>query len=491
MKTLKLFSLIGLLLYFILLLFAVTKEKKNHSILDYFFAGRSLPYWALSITFIASWWGAGSALSTADLAYEDGLGAFWYYGVPVLLSTFLMILCASGIRRVDYLTQGHMMEARYSKKAAKFLSLLVLIFMIFNAASQMVGIGDFFGSYLGLSYETAILLGTIIVLIYSMFGGFRGVVLTDVIQFILLLISAFVVFIVSFKNAGGLEGIRNAAYVAGKSEYLNIYAGASKYSMYVITFGCAWMIQANVWQRISAARSDQDAHKMTIMSFFVYIPLYLIVVFTGMAGFVLYPELPKGGIVTAIVMDYLTPVLGALVFIGISAAIMSTMDSLLNTASMTLMLDLLPQHPDEKKQLLRSRITTLGVTVIALIISLKIRSILQISWIASDIITTGVFVPLLMGFFWRRGNTYGALTSLCVGFIYCIYNLAISFGIPFPSFWEPQSAQQVILGVILSCVVYIGISLATPPEYEKADAFIKQAGVRKRKNNKNTLSTQK
>ncbi len=481
MHTLKLFSLIGLILYFMLLLFAVTKEKKNTNVLDYFFAGRSLPYWALSITFIASWWGAGSALSTADLAYGDGLGAFWYYGVPVLLSTFLMILCAGGIRRVGYLTQGRMMEARYSKGTAKFLSLLVLIFMVFNAASQMVGVGDFFGSYLGLPYEAAVLLGTLIVLIYSMFGGFRGVVLTDIIQFVLLLISALVVFVVGFRHAGGMEGIRSAVYAAGKPEYLNMAAGASKYSMYVITFGCAWMIQANVWQRISAARSDRDARKMTVMSFFAYIPLYLMVVLTGMAGFVLYPELPKGGVVTALVMDYLSPILGALVFIGISAAIMSTMDSLLNTASMTLMLDLLPPHPDEKKQLARSRMTTLVVTAVALVISLGIRSILQISWMASDIITTGVFVPLVMGFFWRRGNTNGALASLGVGFVYCMYNLAISFGLPLPSFWEPQSAQQVILGVALSLVLYIGVSLLTPPEYEKADEFIRLAGFRKKK----------
>lgn len=483
MSKLKIFSLIGLLLYFALLLAAVTKEKKNHSVLDYFFAGQSLPYWALSITFIASWWGAGSALSTADLAYQDGLGAFWYYGVPVLLSTFLMMLCAGAIRRVGYLTQGRMMEARYSKGTAKFLSLLVLFFMVFNAASQMVGVGDFFGSYLGMSYEAAVLLGTVIVLIYSMFGGFRGVVLTDIIQFVLLLISALVVFVVGFRNAGGMTGIREAVYTAGQSDFLSMSAGASKYSMYVITFGCAWMIQANVWQRISAARSDRDARKMTVTSFFAYIPLYLMVVMTGMAGFVLYPELPAGGVVTALVMDYLHPLLGAVVFIGISAAIMSTMDSLLNTASMTLTLDLLPGHSDEEKQLARSRMTTLGVTAVALLISLKIRSILEISWIASDIITTGVFVPLVLGFLWRRGNTYGALASLGTGFAFCLYNLAISFGVPLPSFWEAQSAQQVILGVSLSLLVYVGVSLATPPEYEKADAFIQQAGIWKRKKN--------
>ena len=114
MSLLKIYSLIVLFIYFAVLLIAVAKEKKNRTILDYFFGGRTLPFWALSVTFIASWWGAGSAISTADLAYSEGLGAFWYYGVPVLIATFLMMLGAATIRRIGYLTQGEMLKARYS-----------------------------------------------------------------------------------------------------------------------------------------------------------------------------------------------------------------------------------------------------------------------------------------------------------------------------------------------------------------------------------------
>lgn len=472
MTKLQIFSLIALILYFMGLLWAVTKEKKNTTVLDYFFAGRTLPFWALSITFIASWWGAGSAISTADLAYEDGLGAFWYYGVPVLISTFLMILASKGIRRLGYLTQGEMLKARYSEKTAKILSVLILVFMIFSAASQMVGVGEFFGTYMGLKYEWAVLLGTGIVLVYSLFGGFRGVVLTDIIQFVLLFISAFTVFITAMKASGGFEEISEAAVLAGKSEYMSFTAGAGKYMSYVITFGCSWMIQANVWQRISAARDDKDAHKMTVMSFFVYIPLYLIVVFTGMAGIAIFDELPEGGVVTAVAMHHMPPLLGALVFVGISAAIMSTMDSLINTGAMTLSMDLCSAEKDEEKKLQFSQLSTLIVTVLALLISLKIRSILEVSWIASDIITTGVFVPLIAGMFWRRGNSYGAMASMTAGFLYCLYNLLISFGVNLPSFWEQQSPLQVILGVGLSLVLYIAVSLLTGPEYEKADPFI-------------------
>lgn len=470
----KVFAFIGLIIYFLVLLFVVIRKDKNKDKYDYFFAGRKLPSWTLAITFVASWWGAGSALSSADLAYNDGIGAFCYFGMPVLVSAFLIILGAKGIRRIGFFTQGKMMEERYSKSVSKMLSVLILIYMIFNAASQMVGIGDFFGTYLNINYEYAIIFGTVIVLIYSMFGGFKAVVLTDIIQFVLLTVSAVVVFIYAFKNAGGISTIKAVSLEQGKPDYLNMFSQMKKYMVYIITFGCSWMIQANVWQRISAAKNDKDAKKMAILSFFIYIPLYLMVVLTGMAGIVLYKNFPEGGMITAIVNDYMSPIVGTLVFIGISAAIMSTMDSLINTGAMTLSMDLY-KGKNKEEEIKNSKFSTFIVAGIAFLIAVKIRSILQIAWIASDIITTGVFIPLVLGFFWTRGNSKGAIASMIGGFLYCIYNLMITLGINFPHYWEHNSAEQVIFGMILSLILYVGVSLVTYPENEKAIAFIEKA----------------
>lgn len=475
MSLFQIVALIELIIYFAVLLFAVMKDKHNKTIEDYFFGGRKLSYIALSITFIASWWGAGSALSTADLAFEDGIGAFWYYGVPVLVSTFIMIIFSKKIRRVGYLTQGRMMEKRYSLKCADMLSVITIIYMVLNASSQMVGIGSFFGTYLGLDFEVAIILGTSVVLIYSWFGGFKGVVLTDIIQFILLFISAMLVFTFAWTKSGGINNIAEIAMINQKTDFFSLLEGGKKYFMYVITFGLAWTIPANVWQRISATRNDKDAFKMTTMSFVVFIPLYLTVVLTGMAGTVLYKTLPEGGIVTAIVIEQMPLVLGGIIFVGISAAIMSTMDSLINTAAMVFTMDLLKKDRDEKAKFKIARFSTLIVSFIALLIALKIRSILDICWIASDMITTGVFIPLVLGFVWRRGNAQGAFASMVFGFFYCIYNLFIRFGLSLPSFWEQQSPMQVIIGICLSAVLYFGISLLTPPDYENADDFINKA----------------
>lgn len=470
------YAIIGLVIYFVILLFAVTREKKNNNAFDFFFAGRNVPFWALSITFVASWWGAGSALSTADLAYAEGMGSFWYYGVPVLFSAFIMIIASKAIRRIDFLTQGEMMTARYLKLSAKMLSIMILILMIFNAASQMVDIGQVFSTYLNIPYTFAIAVGIFIVLIYSFFGGFRAVVLTDLIQFVFLLISALLVFGFAMKSAGGFEGIRQAADAANKVGYMDVMNGIKKNFIFVITFGFSWMIQANVWQRLSAARDDNDARKMAIMSFFLYIPLYLIVVFTGMADLALYKTIPDGDIITAVVNDYMPLFLSVIVFVGIAAAIMSSMDSLINTGAMTMILDL-GFMKKKTTSIKASKIAIIIVTIIAFVIAVQIRSILTISWIASDVITTGMFVPLVLGFIWRRGNNKGALASIFFGLTYCLYNLLIEFKVSLPSFWEHNGVGQVIFGICMSFILYVGVSLMTKPEYEKADPFIKKVGL--------------
>ena len=349
---------------------------------------------------------------------------------------------------------------------------MIFIFMVMNAATQMVGVGNFFGSYLGIPYAAAVLIGTGLVVMYSTIGGFRSVVLTDIIQFVCLLISTIIVCIASFHYAGGLEPIAQKAVELGKPDFLSFSAGIPKYMMYVVTFGCSWCIQANIWQLISATRNAKEARRMTTLSFFAYIPLYLLVVVAGMAGIVLYDTLPEGGIITAVVLNQMPPALGALVFIGITAAIMSTMDTLINSASLTLTMDLHKTEHSQTADLKFSRIATLIAAGLAILIALKIRSILELTWIASDVITTGVFVPLLGAFVWKRGNTHGANASMVWGLLFCIYNLSLTLGLPLPTLWDPHSTVKILVGVGISLAVYVLVSLLTPPEREKAAAFM-------------------
>ena len=125
MNQLQYISLILLALYFVGIMFVVLRAKASTTSEEYFLAGRQLPFWALSITFIASWWGGGSAIDLVDHGFNQGVSSFWIYGMPVLFSTFLMYLFSKAIRNIGTITQPQLMEARYNKRVAFLLSLLI------------------------------------------------------------------------------------------------------------------------------------------------------------------------------------------------------------------------------------------------------------------------------------------------------------------------------------------------------------------------------
>jgi len=483
MAPLQIFSITLLSIYVILIVGSSLFSKKSDSVEGYFLANRSLSFLALAITFIASWWGAGSAIETADHSYQNGISAFWIYGMPVLFSTGLLFVFARAIRKVGSITQPQLLEERYGKAPALMLSVLIFLFMTITAASQIVGIGIFFEKFLHLDYKMSAIIGTGVVLLYSFFGGFNAVVRTDIIQFVFLLSASILIFGYAYYYSGGIQEIRSIADTKQLTNYFSFTHQLSNNMVYIVTFGSAWMIQANVWQRISAARSPQDARKMIGLSFLVYIPLYLMVTYTGMLALGLFEEMPQGGVISGIINDYMPPFLGALIFVGICSAIMSTMDSLINTGAMVLCVDIYKNKfkPDAKQKqlLIIGKLGTIIVTLIALVIGLEIRSILKVSWLAADLLSTGAFVPLMLGFIWKRGTTIGAMSSMLFGTIFSLYNLAVALGANLPLPWEIGTAKHVLIGMLGSALVYLIASLVSKAETNKSTSFITKVGFKK------------
>lgn len=472
-------SAILLVAYFAFILFLVFRSQKDENSEDYFLAGRKMPFWALSITIIASWWGGGSAVDLIDQAFNNGISSFWIYGMPVLFSTFLMFLFAKGIRKIGTISQPQLMEARYNAASANLLSILILIFMVIGSAVQVIVIGRFFSTFFDISYEMAATIGTLIVLAYSVFGGFKGVVITDILQFVFLLISAITLFVYAYNGAGGFSGLETIVEKQDLPHFFDFTHNLSQNMAYIITFGAAWMIQANIWQRISATRTPNDAKKMMVMSFLAFLPLYLLVTLTGMLSKGLYKAIPEGGIAAAMIFDHMPTVLAALIFVGICSAIMSTMDSLINTGALVLTIDLYQKkYPtaSDKKMVSIGRYATLLVALLSLFIGININSILTVSWIGSDFLATGAFVPLIMGFIWKKGTSAGAMASMIFGILFSSFNLLAAFDIGIVVPWEIASTQQAMTGMLISFLLYILVSLSTSSA-EKGKEFIRKAGM--------------
>lgn len=458
------------------------KSKTNE---DYFLASRNLPAWLLAVTFIASWWGGGSAIDLVDHAHQNGLSSFWIYGVPVLLATFLMFVFAKGIRNIATISQPQLMEKRYNATAALLLSIFIIIFMVIATAIQIIVVGKFFHSFFDISYEVGAIIGVSIVLLYSLFGGFKGVVLTDLLQFFFFLITAIVLFAMAYKDSGGMELVKKMALSNNKTGYNSFFNNVSDNLAYVITFGTSWMIQANIWQRISAAKRSSDARKMMFLSFIVFIPLYLMVTYTGMFSSVFYDVVPSGGIIPDMVKNISNPLLSALIFVGLCSAIMSTMDSLINTGALSLSVDVYKKYinpnANPNSSVKVARIATLLVAVLALFIALKIQSVLTISWIGSDFLTTGAFIPLVLGFLWYRGNSKAAVVSMLFGLAFSTYNLVVALGVKLPIAWEIASAKQAIIGISISLVLFVAVSIITKGDTAKSRNFIKKANILNKK----------
>ncbi len=477
----KLYIAILLVVYTVVVSFIGYLSRRSSSNEDYFLASRQLPAWLLAITFIASWWGGGSAIDLVDHANRDGLSTFWIYGVPVLLSTALMFIFAGGIRRVATISQPELMELRYDQRSALMLTIFIIIFMVIGSAVQVIVVGRFLESFFGVSYEVGAVVGTMLVVVYSIFGGFRGVVLTDMLQFIFFLVAGVFIFYIAYTSAGGFGEMTRVAHELGRVEFNNINHNLSDNLAYVITFGTSWMVQANVWQRISAARTPQSARKMMMISFVLFIPLYLMVTLTGMLSIVAFPDVPQGGVVAAILQSLSNPWLGGVIFVGLCSAIMSTMDSMFNTGALSLTVDIYQRYlrPNQSPShyVAVGRVATLIIAVLALYIGVNIREVLTISWIGADFIASGAFIPLVFGFVWKGGSSTAAFAAMIFGLLFSTYNFLVALGVDLPVAWEIASAHQAIIGIVASTLIYFSISLIAPSDHTKAQQFIDTAGV--------------
>ena len=109
-------------------------------------------------------------------------------------------------------------------------------------------------------------------------------------------------------------------------------------------------------------------------------------------------------------------------------------------------------------------------------IGININSILTVSWIGSDFLATGAFVPLVLGFIWNRGTSAGAMASMVFGILFSSFNLLAAFDIGISVPWEIASTQQAMTGMLISFILYIVVSLMTTPS-EKGLDFIEKAGM--------------
>jgi SSS family solute:Na+ symporter len=448
-------ALAGYLL--LLLIVGVFFARKTRSLEGFFLASRDLGSLLVFVSLAASWIGASSTLVTVDEAYSQGVSSFCVMGLPAVLTALgFAFVFAAPIRRLPILTLPDLVELRYSRTVRHLASFLIVWYMILLAASQMVALGSFLGAILRIPYVQALLLGTAVVVVYSVAGGFFSVVLTDGLQFVLLVGGIFGLFFYLLGRVSFGDAAAAALHVRGPA-FWDFFHGWERNALVVLSFVCAWTISPIVWQRIQAARTPRHAQRGLLAAALTFLLIYAVIVAIGILALPLLPENELDGPLLSVVISSVGALLSGFLFVAVAAAVMSTLDTAINTGALSLTRDVLQRllrRTSEGDALIMSRGSTVAIAALALLIATRLQSILQALGLASEILAEGFFIPGVAMLFLRRRLPTAGLLSVCLGggYAVCVFFAAaglLSLPLPDWPYSVPNGLGLSLAGFLL------------------------------------------
>jgi len=430
--------LIGLFVYFAVLVgVGIFLSRKNPDFDAYFYGQRKLGSFLIFFTVTASWFGAASTIATVNAAYKTGFNAVWLLGVPTFTTIIVFIIINKKIRDTHFVSLPVLLGEYYGKPVSAFASFLIFFYMVVLAASQLVAWGKFVGSFIGQNYEITVITGAVVVILYSYLGGYLSIVVTDGVQFLLLTLSLGYL-VIFFKGTG-------SGFQPGDFDF---FSNSSHNLLTTLSFTLAWVISPIIWQRIASARTARASKRGLIMSVCAFVVLYVFVILVGISlrGF---PG--SGDIFGAVIRDWLPMGGSMLVFLGISAAIMSTADTAVNVGALTLVKDVF-QIKHNGRVVFYAKAATFISGVLAVLIALRFDSIIKTLGLASKIMAEGLFIPGMYMLFFKKKKPLAALLSLLSGGGFSIVVFVNAYGLNLPL---PQWPYSLPYGLGLSLLGFI------------------------------------
>lgn len=447
--------LIACFIAYLLILIAVAQllSKRMSGLLDFFLAGRTLPAIAISLTFVASWFGAGSTMGSMNQAYESGLNALWLIAVPTLLTcTVVGLFFAKKVRTLDCLSLPEAIEKHYGPVGSFMLACIILAASSTLIASQLVAAGDLLQMSMGLSPLWSLTLIMLAIVIYSVIGGYRAVVMTDICQFVGFSLALVILLVFVLSQAPTLS-------VAHPPTFWNPFLDLKTHLSMVFTFVLAWSIAPEMWQRMSSAKTADEAQKSVLVAGLLLMGLYAAVITIGMLAVTRMPGVDPKNVLISMAMGLPSPWLTGIVLVGVLSAITSTIDSALNVSSLTFSRDLAHRffwRNASHKQLVRlSQVVTLFIGVPAIVIALKYQDIIEILWISADIYASTIFIPIMGVFYARRTNRLSGILAMVLGACPVLLNLCQDFGLVTLPGWWPVSPYTTVLGICLGALGFL------------------------------------
>ncbi|NML43790.1 sodium:solute symporter [Ramlibacter sp. G-1-2-2] len=459
-----------------------------HNTTDFAIAGRRLPLIMVVTTTFATWFGAETVMGIPARFVQGGLNAI--VEDPFGAGTCLILVglfFAAKLYKQNLLTIGDFYRQRFGRGIEVFCSGVIILSYLGWVAAQITALGLVFSVLTdgAMSEKAGMIVGTMAVLVYVVIGGFLAVAWTDFIQMIVLVIGLSVIAFFSADLAGGAGKVLD---MASHKELWNFFPAPKFTDMaFFVAAGLTMMLgsipQQDVFQRVMSAKDSNTARAGAVIGgvsyiLFAFVPMFIVasaVVVMGDSAM----ELAKNDyqkVLPTFVLTKMPLVMQILFFGALLSAIKSTSSATLLAPSTSFVENILKNlRPGmkDKQQLFAMRATIVIFTGLVLVyaISMQGTPIYELVSAAYQVTLVGAFVPLVMGLYWKRATTQGAIFSVALGVAVWI--------LFFPQVNEPLSRMfpQQLAGLVAAFVGMIVGSLAPQKLRNRHEAAHHVAGL--------------
>ena len=498
MTSAKICIMIAIIIYLVGMLYIGYRcSKKNESTDDFYLGGRKLGPFVTAMSAEASDMSSWLLMGLPGVAYLTGISDAGWTAIGLGIGTYVnFLIVAKRLRRYskvanNSITLPQFFRNRFHDESRILLLIsaaIIVVFFIPYTASGFAACGKLFSSLFGVNYMTAMIISAVVIVGYTMLGGFLAASTTDFIQSIIMSVALLIVLIFGVNVAGGLDAvIDNAKELPG---YLSMFQSydvatgtASPYRLLTICSVLAWGLgyfgMPHILLRFMAI---EDEEKLTLSRriAITWVAISMAVaVFIGVIGYSMSKvgaiDMLEGSNSETIIVriaDLLSrhgvifALLAGVILAGILASTMSTADSQLLAASSAVSSDMLNRNG--KSGIIAARITLMLIAVFAIILARNpdssVFQIVSFAWAGFG----AAFGPVvLFSLFWRRTNKYGALAGMLFGGVMIfVWKYLIR---PLGGAWD---IYELLPAFIVASVAIIVFSLITPaPEQSVLDEF--------------------
>lgn len=469
----------------------VAARTSGRTTSDFFLSGRSMPWWLLGVSMVATTFSADTPNLVTDLVRKNGVAGNWAWWAFLLTGMLTVFIYARLWRRSEVLTDLEFYEIRYSGTGAAFLRgfraiYLGVLFNVLIMATVCLAIVKIGSVMLNMEPTRTLLLASVITVLYSAVGGFKGIILTDFVQFLMAMVGTVwaAIYIVNLPEVGGMEALVSHPNVVGKLSFFPDFNNTELLvTVLIIPLAVQWWAAyypgaepgggGYIVQRMLAAKDENNAVGATLffnIAHYALRPWPWIVV--ALASLVVFPDLASikkafphvadniinDDLAYSAMLTYLPAGLVGLILASLMAAFMSTISTHLNWGSSYVVNDFYKRFikPDANEQqlVLVGRISTVLLMTVAAILALFLES----AKAAFDIIVlmgAGTGLIFILRWFWWRINAYSELAALIISFVSALF-----FKLVIPGYFSGH--VELLLGVAITTLGWLTVTYLTP-----------------------------